>query len=84
MDVHAEKVLGRLFQVDGPKWKVGGGSVGEVGVQFNSIQKNLIIPQGAILLWSWQAHKKYIKLRKQYNKQKSYFNRSIVINIEQL
>ena len=28
--------------------------------QFNS--KTLIIPQGAILLWSWQAHKKYIKL----------------------
>ena len=37
----------------------------------NSIQKTLIIPQGAILLWSWRAHKKYIKLREQYNKQKS-------------
>ena len=38
-------------------------------VQFNS--KTLIIPQGAILLWSWRAHKKYVKLREQYNKQKS-------------
>ena len=39
---------------------------------FNSIQlKKLIIPQGAILLWSWRAHKKYIKLREQDNKQKS-------------
>ena len=37
--------------------------------EFNS--KTLIIPQGAVLLWSWWAHKKYIKLRKQYNKQKS-------------
>ena len=56
-------------------------------IQFNSIQfnsKTLKIPQGAILLWSWRAHKKYIKLREQYNKQKSYFNHSIVINIEQL
>ena len=24
-------------------------------IQFNSIQKTLIIPQGAILLWSWRA-----------------------------
>ena len=49
-------------------------------------KKTLIIPQGAILLWSWRAHKKYIKLREQYNNnnKKSYFNRSIVINIEQL
>ena len=30
-------------------------------IQFNS--KTLIIPQGAILLWSRRAHKKYIKLR---------------------
>ena len=37
-------------------------------IQFNSIQfkKFLIIPQGAILLWSWRARKK--KLREQYNK----------------
>ena len=27
-------------------------------VQFNSVQKTLIIPQGAILLWSWRARKK--------------------------
>ena len=33
--------------------------------------KTLIIPQGAILLWSWRARKKYIKLREQYNKRKS-------------
>ena len=26
-------------------------------VQFNSVQKTLIIPQGAILLWSWRARK---------------------------
>ena len=25
--------------------------------EFNSIKKTLIIPQGAILLWSWRAHK---------------------------
>ena len=30
------------------------------GLQFNS--KTLIIPQGAVLLWSWRARKKYIKL----------------------
>ena len=52
------------------------------------------MPQGAILLWSWRAHKKiqkntHIKLREQYNKhntsnKESYFNHSIVINIEQL
>ena len=35
---------------------------------FNS--KTLIIPQGVILLWSWRARKKYIKLREQYNKQR--------------
>ena len=38
-------------------------------IQFSS--KTLIIPQGAILLWSWRAHKKYIKLREKYNKQKN-------------
>ena len=32
-----------------------------LAIQFSS--KTLIIPQGAILLWSWRAHKKYIKLR---------------------
>ena len=42
---------------------------GEHTIQLNS--KTLIIPQGAVLLWSWRAHKKYIKLREQYNKQKS-------------
>ena len=34
---------------------------------FNSIQfkkTTLIIPQGAILLWSWRARKIYIKLEK--------------------
>ena len=41
----------------------------EMQVQFNSIQKTLIIPQGAILLWSWQARKNNsIELREQYNK----------------
>ena len=35
-------------------------------IQFNS--KTSIISQGAVLLWSWQARKKYIKLREQYNK----------------
>ena len=59
-----------------------------------SIQKTLIIPQGAILLWSWRARKKiylkkYIKLREQYNKhnttnKETYFNHSKVMNIEQL
>ena len=33
-------------------------SVSLVRHQFNSIQKTLIIPQGAILLWSWRARKK--------------------------
>ena len=39
-------------------------------VQFNSsIQKTLIIPHGAILLWLWRARKIIIhKLREQYNK----------------
>ena len=36
----------------------------EASIQFNS--KTLIIPQGAILLWSWRAHKKYIKLASRY------------------
>ena len=55
-----------------------------------SIQfKNFNHPQGAILLWSWRARKKYIKLREKYNKhnttnKESHFNHSIVINIEQL
>ena len=36
---------------------------------FNSIQKYLIFPQGAILLWSWRARKIIIhKLKEQYNK----------------
>ena len=26
-------------------------------IQFGSIKKTLIIPQGAILLWSWRARK---------------------------
>ena len=52
-----------------------------VCLQFNS--KTLIIPQGAILLWPWWAHKKYIKLREQYNKQKS-LTLTVVINLEQL
>jgi len=33
-------------------------------LQFNSIKKTLIIPQGAILLWSWRAHKKIKKIQK--------------------
>ena len=32
-------------------------SVREKTTQFSSTQKTLIIPQGAILLWSWQARK---------------------------
>ena len=32
----------------------------EPSIQFNS--ETLIIPQGTILLWSWRARKKYIKL----------------------
>ena len=36
-----------------------------LAIQFNS--KTFIIPQGAVLLWSWRAHKKCIKLREQYN-----------------
>ena len=30
----------------------------------NSIKKTLIIPQGAILLWSWRAHKKQHKVKR--------------------
>ena len=33
-------------------------------IQFNSIQKTLIIPQGAILLWTWRARKKIQKIHK--------------------
>ena len=52
-------------------------------VQFNS--KTLIIPQGAILLWLWRAHKKIHKVKRTIQQTKeSYFNRSIVVNIEQL
>ena len=35
-----------------------------VSVDVNSIQKTLIIPQGAILLGSWRARKKKKKKRK--------------------
>ena len=51
-----------------------------VGV-FSSIKKTLIIPQGAILLWSWRARKKineYIKLREQYNKHNTTNKRDLL------
>ena len=52
-------------------------------IQFNS--ETLIIPQGAILLWSWRARKKIHKVKRTIQQTKeSYFNHSIVINIEQL
>ena len=51
-------------------------------IQFNS--KTLIIPQGAILLWSWRAHQKYKVKRTIQQTKESYFNRTIVINIKQL
>ena len=47
-------------------------TVRSVLVSVSSIQKTLIISQGAILMWSWWAcknkFKKYIKFREQYNK----------------
>ena len=36
----------------------GGGRGGPKKRQLNSIKKTLIIPQGAVLLWSWRARKK--------------------------
>ena len=58
-------------------------------IQFN-LKKTLIIPQGAILLWSEQARKKKIQKKKLKVKRtitpikETYFNRSKVMNIEQL
>ena len=52
-------------------------------IQFNSIRKTVIIPQGAVLLWSWQAHKTIQQT--QHHQQKSLtLTIVIVINIEQL
>jgi len=51
----------------------------------NSIKKTLIIPQGAILLWSWRAHKKQHKVKRTL--QHTTTNKrdfSKVVNIEQL
>ena len=60
-------------------------------IQFNSIKKTLIIPQGAILLWSWRVRKITIQKVKrtiqqtQHHQQKSLnLTIVIVINIEQL
>ena len=50
---------------------------------FSAVQfkKTLIIPQGTILLWSWQAHKITIhKLREQYNKHNTT-NKSLTLTI---
>ena len=56
-------------------------------IQFN-LKKTLIIPQGAILLWSWRARKnlkKIIKVKRTITPIKeTYFNHSKVMNIEQL
>ena len=47
-------------------------------IQFNSIQKTSIIPQGSILLWSWRAHKKIHKVKRTIQQTKeSYFNHCV-------
>ena len=57
------KYKGRLFPVLDSSWSLGMGDVKERGLGSEDVMeravlfKKLIIPQGAILLWSWWAHK---------------------------
>ena len=61
---------------------------GEIQIEIQ-IKKTLIIPQGATLLWSWQArkmllHKVKRTIRQTQHHQKKSLTLTIVINIEQL
>ena len=89
MDIIAISIL--LTQVSRSKQHVRRARNYYVMIQFNSIQKTLIIPQGVILLWSWRARKIIIhKVKRtiqqtQHHQQKSLtLTIVIVINIEQL